>query len=286
MNYYLHRILFKSGFFKKVNCRVTTTIQGRKFIIPVIHEAGYHNLLPTESWLSVLLERFLPVKKGAFLDVGMNIGQTLLKVAAFDPGISYYGFEPNPLCYYTCYRLVAENQLTTFQVFPVGLSDRANLLPLYMNKAYASGATVLKDFRKNMEKFSLRINVPVFAGDSIRALQDIGELAILKADVEGAELEVIQGLTGIIGRTHPIILLEILPVYDRGSENGSYRKNREDALIALLRSLGYEMFLIGESGGELTPIAEIEVHSDLRKTNYCFIHQAESVLISRVASGS
>jgi FkbM family methyltransferase len=281
MNYYLHRFLYKSGFFKKVNCRLSKKINGRKFIIPVIDEAGYHNLLPTESWLSVLLEKFLPVKKGAFIDVGMNIGQTLLKVAAADPDIAYYGFEPNPLCYYSCLRLVEENRLKTFQVFPVGLSDQENLLSLYLNKPYASGATVLKDFRKNMENFTLRMNVPVWRGDSLTALQEIRELAILKADVEGAELEVIQGLTGLIRRTHPIILLEILPIYDAETENGRYRKNRQDELIALLRSLAYEMFLIKEASATLEPVSEIEVHGDLTKTNYCFINQAEMMLSSR-----
>ncbi|HTR49278.1 MAG TPA: hypothetical protein VMJ10_01145, partial [Kofleriaceae bacterium] len=76
MNYYVHRALFKIGFFKKVNVTTSVTINGRLFRVPVVREAGYHNLMRRDVWLFEVLERLLAARPGAVVDVGMNIGQT------------------------------------------------------------------------------------------------------------------------------------------------------------------------------------------------------------------
>ena len=284
MNFYLHRLLFKAGFFKKVNYRLRIRLNGRVFKIPVIHEAGYHNILRTEPWGLELFSGLLSIRKGTFIDVGMNIGQTLLKIASLDPSLPYLGFEPNPLCFYHCSRLIAENELTSFEVYPVGLSDKQDLLTLYLNKNYASGASVLREFRKNMSSFTTRIQVPVWQGDLVPAIQQTADIAILKADVEGSELEVIRGLEKTIARTHPFIVLEILPVYDGLSENGIYRKKREEDLITLLTSLGYRMYRIGEQQKVLYPIQDIPVHGDLSRTNYLFVHHTEVPMLGQMSS--
>ncbi len=281
MNYYLHRTLFKMGFFKKVNTKLNATINNRNFVIPVINEAGYHNIMPSEPWFQSLLKDLFATKKGAMVDVGMNIGQTLLKTAAIGCDRHYIGFEPNPLCYHVCKGLVNENKLDNFNVFPSGLSDETGFLTLYIDKEYSSGASVLKDFRKNMTRFNQQLNIPVFKGDDVQAIKNETQIAVIKADVEGAELEVVKGLQNTINRTHPCLVLEILPVYNKDEENGQYRQKRQDELLSILKSNGYNFYLINESNCTLTYLTDIAVHGDMHRTNYLFIHKDETAIIGQ-----
>ena len=280
MNYYLHRALFKVGLFKRINVRLTTIINKRRFTIPLINEAGYYNLTASEPWFQGLLQDLFLAKKGAFIDVGMNIGQTLLKVASLDPERHFIGFEPNPLCYLTCRGIIKANHLVNYNIFPCGLSDQTSLLTLYIDKDYSSGGSVLKDFRKDMKRYNQQLNIPVFVGDDIKAIQNESDIAVIKADVEGAELEVINGLKNTISRTHPFVVLEILPVYNVSDENGIYRKKRQDELLAFLHNAAYKLYFIDEKNLQLVLLREIDVHSDMHKTNYLFVHETDTSLIN------
>jgi FkbM family methyltransferase len=55
--------------------------------------------------------------------------------------------------------------------------------------------------------------VPVFHGKALTQFLPSKVGSILKVDVEGAELEVIEGLKSWINETRPIIIIEVLPVY-------------------------------------------------------------------------
>lgn len=276
MNYYVHRALHKLGFFEKVNVSLGVTLRGRSFRVPVIRGAGYHNVTPAEDWMSDLLAGALAAKSGAVIDVGMNVGQTLLKLASLDPERRYLGFEPNPLCYYVCHQLVTQNRLTACSLFPLGLSDVTGTLELYMDGDYASGASLLSEFRENKAKYlKQRMNVAVFAGDAVDALRSVEAIAIVKLDIEGAELEAIKGLRKTLARTKPLIVLEILPVYSLDTTTGAYRKKRQDELSAELRNLGYRMFLINEEARTLEPMESVPVHGDMTRTNYLFAHSED-----------
>ena len=273
MFYYAHRLLHKLGFYNYVNLFSRATIGGKKFRVPIINGTGYHHLLKHEEWFIHLLKKILPTVNGCFVDVGMNIGQTLLKLNAIDANIPYIGFEPNPLCYHYCRKLIEANGIHNYSLYPVGLFDKDQILTLFMDKDYASGASVLPHFRKQMEKYYIHLNVPLFVGDEILEKHNT-KVGVLKADVEGAELEVVKGCLEIIKRDLPVLILEILPVYTTGDSNAIYRKKREEELLAVLFNLGYQMFLISETDASITPLHHIEVHGDMRKTNYLFIHNS------------
>lgn len=279
MFYYLHRALYKAGFYNRINTTTTAIINHVKFNIPVINGTGYYHLLKHEDWFQKILQEFLPKTKGSFIDVGMNIGQTILKVKSILPQQNYIGFEPNPLCAYYCTKLIEANNFENSTVYPFGLYNRTEVLTLYMDKDYASGASVLQKLRKNMDRYKKQIKVPVFVGDDIFEKENM-QVGLLKADVEGAELEVIKGLQKTILKDKPLIILEILPVYDEHLENGKYRKEREDELLSNLFNMGYVMYRINESDATLTALQQIEVHGDMNKTNYLFVHTSKQNMIS------
>lgn len=139
-----------------------------------------------------------------------------------------------------------------------------------MDNYLASGASVLPEFRNNMDKFKKKLYVPVFKGDKILAKYPVNA-GFLKIDVEGAELEVLQGLQGFLTEQQPIIILEILPVYTLENKNGSFRKSREVELIAFLHSLNYGMYRIDEKNLSITFLKEIPIHGNMDWTNYLFV---------------
>jgi FkbM family methyltransferase len=279
MLYYFHRLLYKLGIYKRINVTVKTTIDNKKISIPIINEFGYYHLLKHEEWFTLLLRQLLPISEGAFVDVGMNIGQTLLKVFSADSNREYFGFEPNPICYYYCQRLIEVNNFNNCHLFPVGLFDKDDILTLYMDMDIATGASVLKDFRTNMRRYKKHINVPVFRGDEILAKFQ-KKIGFLKADVEGAELEVIKGTLKIIERDFPFLILEILPVYNIKNPNGQYRKKRQEELVSLLLNIGYLLFRINTDNSSLIALDNIEMHDRMENTNYLFVPASKRELLN------
>ena len=281
MFYYLHRALFKLGFFKHVNMKLNTVISGKEFIIPIINQAGYYHLLPQEKWMVVLLQNLLQNNPGRFIDVGMNISQTLLKVKAIDSDRAYTGFEPNNFCAYYVRKLSEANHFYDVDIFPVGLFTENMILTLYMDKDISSGASILPLFRKNMTPFQLHSNVSLTMGDEILQRYTSEEIAVLKADVEGAELEVIKGCLQTIHQKQPFIILEILPVYSETDGNGFYRKSRQDELLSLLQNSKYKMYRILEDKMALQELTTVETHGNMHLTNYLFVPESKQNLLQQ-----
>jgi len=257
-----------------------TRIHNKKYEIPVINEIGYYHLLSQEEWFLKILEKIIPCVHGAFVDAGMNIGQTMLKLNAVNSSVQYIGFEPNPACNYYCKKLIEKNNFVNYTIYPVGLFDKNEILTLSLDMDIASGASVLPDFRKLKSRYKYHQQVPVFSGDDILFNKEI-RIGIIKADVEGVELEVMKGMKKIIERDKPVIILEILPYYDSVSENGRYRKGRMDALLAFLKTMSYAFFRINEKTAEMEAFEELETHSDMAQTNFLFLPKKDAAVILR-----
>ena len=192
--YYFCKILHVTGALQHFNFTFTKTLGNTVFKIPVIHSAGFSNLIDSyEPWFNNFLKIVLNVPNAVVIDVGVNIGQTLLKIASLKKDINYYGFEPNPACYAYTRLLIQQNKLEKYKIFPVGLSERFQLLPLTGDHDFAGGASIVKDFRNNKERYNHTQMVAVVQGDIALSEEAIEKIDLIKADVEGAELEVMKG---------------------------------------------------------------------------------------------
>jgi FkbM family methyltransferase len=263
------RILNRLGILKKLNLSVRLRLNGAVLTIPIIRGMGYGNLWPTEPWMIDLLGA-LDLSRGSFIDVGVNIGQTLLKLKSVSPSMRYVGFEPNPICAFYAYELIAANKFEDAELFPVGIStvNAVLSLSLYGKGALDSSASIVQNFRP--ETVYRKLHVPVFEASEIPDTGNaMGDVAVLKIDVEGAELEVIQSFLDVIRASRPIILMEILPVYDR---QHAARKDRQESLEQILRENRYRLLRIEKNGcgslQGLVPIENIGIHSDLSKCDY------------------
>jgi len=141
-----------------------------------------------------------------------------------------------------------------------------------------SSASILSALRPNHAITNSQF-VPLFDRSCIPERLYGKRVVVLKIDVEGAELEVMNGLKSLIAEHKPAILLEILPVYH--AKNG-YRIERQKKLLSLIQDLDYSILRILKHNGEfisLKKIETIEVHSDLNKCDYLLIQEEQNSTI-------
>ncbi len=168
----------------------------KTFVVPIRKGVGIDNLRVKNDWFLQLLEKINIPEDAVFVDVGVNIGQTLLKFRSRFNN-QYIGFEPNPNCSIYSRNLVRINKLKNISIFPVGLSDMDGIVTFYSSKNLfncSSVATVISNLRPNRYRDDEKSFVPVFKLDNLKLFVSINRLSMIKIDVEGAELDVINGM--------------------------------------------------------------------------------------------
>ena len=207
----VHRRLLRSVTLPAPLTSIRVSAAGRTFVAPVM-DGRYAE--PAEPWIVDLFRRLLGARQGTFLDVGVNIGQTLMVVKAIDPGRRYVGFEPNPRCIAYCERLIALNGIEGTTLVPAGLAEASGLrrLQFYTATTLDSTASLVEDFRPGQKVYGEVIVAVVSMQDAAKAL-DLGPLALVKIDTEGAESEILLAMREALAAHRPWIVTEVLPPY-------------------------------------------------------------------------
>jgi FkbM family methyltransferase len=256
----------------RVNLSVSGRFKGRRIRIPIIYGIGFQNVQVGELALMNAFSKVLASRPGPFVDVGVNLGQTLIKVKLIEPSRRYIGFEPNPYCCHYTTELIRINNFESCSLVPVGLADKDATVSLFAKSDAVDPSASIVDGFRSWERYRREQPVAVFRGDPL--LHDLRELSILKIDVEGAELEVVAGLQETIGGLRPYVFCEILPVFDATTETGCFRQRRQDTLLAMLHALGYTLFRMLPDDS-VVELRTIDVHGDLALCNYVFVPDAE-----------
>lgn len=258
----------------KINTSFRIKINKTVFIVPVINKKGWENLFLTSGWFTEILEHLNANSKWTVIDIGANIGQTLLRVKSINSNISYFGFEPNPVCVNYIYKLIARNRMNRVILFPVGISDKTNLIEFYYynDSETDPAASIIPGYRTANSVRKTNI-VPVFDINEVRQIKEISKLDLIKIDVEGAELEVLLSCEELIIKHKPYIIIEILPVY---SSDNVIRNQRQVQIETLIRRLHYKIFLIKKGPNEkfekLEEKDEIGIHGDILNIDYLLVH--------------
>ncbi len=235
----------------------------------------------SEPWMSALLARLLERLNGTFIDVGVNLGQTLVKVKTIDPHRVYLGFEPNPACVHYVNLLVEKNHFTGVTILPVALGTEPELgrLELFNDDPADSSASVVHGFRKPASVHRV-VPVPIFSAATLGEWLPKTTVGVVKIDVEGAEVEVLATLFGLVSRDRPAILIEVLPVYSADNE---HRLERQGRLEALIKDLDYGIFRIRKTGqGEFLAVEECDsfgINGDLEACDYLLVGREGSNLV-------
>ena len=251
---------------RHLNLTLRRRLGGRPIKIPVL--GGLKTGISGETFLLDIVQHFLPRLDGAVVDVGVNLGQTLCKVKSVEPKQRYYGFEPNAACHSYLETLVRVNGWTDVSIFPWGLSDRTTMLRLHVPVDKVTGGSgsflpaMLPDGRREIE-LSWGKFAAVFAYSEISHLIE-EPIALLKIDVEGTELEVVQGMVGAIHRDQPIVVIELIP--------DESLVGRHEETVGLLQSAGYELYSIAKrsdrSWGGLRSMRSYELPEHISTSDY------------------
>jgi len=231
-----------------------------------------------------ILKVLLKKKSDAFLDVGVNIGQTLCQVKSIDFKRVYFGFEPNPACNMFVEELIRINKFPEVKIFPVGIytDDSILELDLFYDDLTNSGGSVIKDFwaYSNVKAFRTII-VPLMKYETIVKNSPIPQIGILKIDVEGAELEVLQALYKKIDLDRPVILMEVLSAY---STENFVRIERQKEILNILNKLNYDLFRIIEfkeiGVKTIQKINDFDPEFDKNQANYLVVPSENTSVIN------
>lgn len=263
---FLVGVLRRLGLLPFVNIVIRLRLSGLFFRIPIRAGMGRENIHMSEMWMISVLKTVLPITNGVFVDVGVNMGQTLLKLKAVDSTRDYIGFEPNPNCVSYVSTLIIENGFKNTTVVPSGVSDINQLLELnfYSPGAADSSASVISNFRPQQvyrREWVVCLNfetlAPALAGKKI---------ALIKIDVEGAEELVLRTLRECIKIQRPFVLVEILPVY---SIENTDRLNRQRSIEQMAKELRFKICRIGKSKAVTFRVLEcIDINPQIQECDY------------------
>ncbi|MBD2093914.1 FkbM family methyltransferase [Trichocoleus sp. FACHB-591] len=176
------------------------------------------------------------------IDVGANEGKFIITSLALMPEVAVYAFEPN---------LSLAEKLSShkwnsekIKIFPVALGSKQNNLPINITKFSPASSFLEPSDQLAIEFPETEIDNIVIVkvdriDDLINSLDTMHESILLKLDVQGFELEVLQGATGILDRI-PIIVCEV-------NFAALYEKQPSlEAILSFLSKYGYQLVDIGD----------------------------------------
>lgn len=258
-------------------------LRGRRYALKRVVSNRLDTEDSREEWTDAAFAAALAAKPGSFIDVGTNLGQTLLRLLSIDPDRDYVGFEPQLNCVFFVEQFIQQNRLAGKSVVPIGLSNRTGIAQLLRRSEYSDATASIIDGFRPAAFYTGKQPIYVARGDDVLAELGISDISIIKIDVEGAELEVIDGLRQTIGKHTPFIFFEVLNNFlavtgERTDDTvTAFREQRLRSMETMLRGLGYAVFgvlpgnLVREvaaikpgTTGDLSGVNFLAMHADLR----------------------
>lgn len=187
------------------------SIGGADISIPIINGQGFRHYWRFEIETFAILKSLVKLSPGVFVDIGANIGQTLVKAKAIDRQLPYIGFEPSPICCMYTDALITANNFEHCTLLPVGASDGLAVRQLYYSHSTDAAATTISGFWTGLNRKGFCRSIVVARADLMIRQIFKSKVGVVKIDVEGGELEALQGLESIITEDCPPIVVEILP---------------------------------------------------------------------------
>lgn len=174
------------------------------------------------------------------VDVGANIGYfSLLFSQCVGSKGHVYSYEPVPQLASALQKNAELNKFKQISLSKLALSDHDGKAQFYVGPVDNSGLSSLRQPRNS----SIVLDVDLARFDEIFSHAE--DVALIKIDVEGAELAVLRGMEGYLRNKRPNILVEVTNKFL--NEMG----DSEQSLLAYLQNLGYNCYVIGEARVEL-----------------------------------
>jgi len=239
----IRRILIK--ILKMVGCDVVMRLGEFDFQVPLWGQGALTSLNWEKTWSVDLYTKLLQINDGIFIDIGANVGQSLMDILYINKKLRYIGFEPNPSCSSYIDELIRVNNLDDHSVLTTAIGEQYSILTLYL-EMYSNtdtSATLISNLRPGREYAKKYVTCINF--DIILNCIKIDNVSIVKIDVEGAELEVLHGIGNILTKFRPIVAIEVL--FSAKNSDLSLMAERNKNVLNIANDNGYEIYQIVKS---------------------------------------
>lgn len=242
-----HELLFKLRFKKRKVEHLGLTLT-----IPLTSWMGKYLVVPNEFFMSKTIHAALLMKPGVAIDIGTHAGEFLIRYKAACKSLNisdgtYYGFEPNHASFSFINELIRANNWPNTHVFPVAFAESTGLRNFYASQYADPCASLHQEINQGTSGFNSL--VPTFEGNEFLGQLDIENIAIIKIDAEGAELDILKGLKNTIEQYRPCIHCEMANIPE-SEEDPNYQfivdNNRE--VIEVMLDMDYQTYAIVEDG--------------------------------------
>jgi len=202
------------------------------------------------------------------VDVGANVGYYVVELNRFLPNSGkIHAFEPVPESYEQLIQNVELNSVSTSVICnQIALSNLEGDLILFKPKNSGSSASSARNLHPREEVQEVHVVSDTL--DNYIFANKLKNLDLLKIDVEGAELFVIQGGIKAITKYKPVIFAELLRKW---SAQFGYHPND---VLNLLVPLGYRCYAVSEGLPEIQLITE-----DTVETNFVFLPSGKEIFL-------
>ena len=143
-----------------------------------------------------------------FLDIGANSGYYSFYFAKKFSDLKIQAFEPNADAYNKFLKTILKNSFKNVEILNFGLSNinnKVKMITWFKHGIAKTNSTILEKSHdmRNSKIFEANLRI----GDEIINISD--KKIVLKIDVEGHELSVLDGLKSILNKNKSLILIEI-----------------------------------------------------------------------------
>ena len=258
--------------------RIATFSSGGKMHCGVDGQVGLFSLMhyflgtitgQTEDERPIVKLLHLLLREGSiFFDVGANLGfYTFYASPLCGKSGSIHAFEANPRLIPHLDRSIELNQAqSNIQLNAVAVGRQSNTyVPLYDPDRIGCSSLYTHEW---VNKDTV-VRVPTVAIDDYVRERKIGQIDVMKIDIEGAEFEAFQGMEETFRMCPPqVIICELMPFENTNGADSMTVLHRAPSaaspsqIVEFLHSRGYEMFQFVQVNGQLKlsemPVSGIE----------------------------
>jgi FkbM family methyltransferase len=195
------------------------------------------------------------------IDAGTHKGEIMDLFLKYAPAGKHFGFEPIPDLYFALKKKYKENSNCTILPFALSaIKQKASFNYVTTNPAYSG----LKKRKYDREEKDIKITVQTERLDDV--IPSSLPVKIIKIDVEGGELELMQGASKTLSKFKPLV------IFESGIGGSDIYGTTPEKIFAFLSGLSYTINLLDRFLKQKPALSEREFCDQFyKKKNYYFI---------------
>ena len=188
-------------------------LYGRQFAVSGSDGDDYYrHIVDGADLTDPVLRALRPVvaEDSTCVDVGANIGLYTLGLSHLAPRGHVYAFEPSPGAFECLRANLESNGVTNVETFQGALSDRQGTIGFHDVPFFTAGSFTAEEgsYLGTEAVGSTLVEVPCTTLDAFVESRRVDRVDVIKIDVEGAELSVLDGARRTLADHQPVVVME------------------------------------------------------------------------------